>query len=32
LQLGPNHFHRDLREAMREVESLGYGNRLTSRF
>ncbi|GFZ42489.1 hypothetical protein JCM24511_00204 [Saitozyma sp. JCM 24511] len=30
--LGPNHFHRDLRDAMREIESLGYGNSVVSRY
>lgn len=28
--LGPHHFHHDLRSAMLEVESLGFGNRMTS--
>jgi hypothetical protein len=31
-QLGPSHFHRDLRDAMREIESLGYGNSVVSRY
>ncbi|WVQ93512.1 hypothetical protein IAU59_000586 [Kwoniella sp. CBS 9459] len=30
--LGPTHFHADLREAMREVESMGYGTSVFSRF
>ncbi|RSH94758.1 hypothetical protein EHS25_004564 [Saitozyma podzolica] len=30
--LGPSHFHRDLRDAMREIESLGYGNSVVSRY
>ncbi|RXK40370.1 endoplasmic reticulum protein [Tremella mesenterica] len=30
--LGPTHFHRDLRSAMLEIESLGYGTSLVSRF
>ncbi|KAK8861653.1 hypothetical protein IAR55_002476 [Kwoniella newhampshirensis] len=30
--LGPTHFHRDLRDAMREVESLGYGTSIFSRW
>ncbi|KAI9632716.1 sulfate transporter family-domain-containing protein [Dioszegia hungarica] len=29
---GPHHFHRDLREAMKEIENLGYGNSVVSRF
>ncbi|ORY29822.1 sulfate transporter family-domain-containing protein [Naematelia encephala] len=30
--IGPNHFHRDLREAMREIEVLGYGTSIISRY
>ncbi|WVQ78791.1 hypothetical protein IAT38_000882 [Cryptococcus sp. DSM 104549] len=30
--LGPTHFHRDLSSAMREVESLGYGTSIFSRW
>jgi hypothetical protein len=30
LQLGPQHFHPDLRSAMLEVESLGYSGRMTT--
>ncbi|KAK4689920.1 hypothetical protein P7C73_g207, partial [Tremellales sp. Uapishka_1] len=30
--LGPSHFHPDLRSAMAEIESLGYGNSTVSQF
>ena len=31
-QIGPTHFHRDLSEAMKEIESLGYGPSITPRY